>query len=149
MSNYEINSNTLAIIPISNNYSQVIEENNKYVVSKGVFQIIDHSCRYFGSSYEGRHVGAIDMIGVAYKTPILIEETQNLIFFPTLSSKSKQCMWISLNHINNYEKYYKETKLVFKNGYELFLNISEGSLKNQIYRATLLDSIARKRRKIS
>ena len=94
MNNYEINSKTSAIIPMKNNSSKVIEENNIFYINKNPISIIDHSCKYFGSSYEGRHIGTVNMIGKSYKTPILIEETHNIIFFPTLSSKSKECYWI-------------------------------------------------------
>ena len=33
-----------------------------------------------------------------------IEETNEIIFFPTESSKSANCIWISLNNIKSYEK---------------------------------------------
>ena len=147
MNNYEINDKTMAIIPISSNITQIIEEDDRFFVNKNSFEIVDHSCRYFGSSYEGRHTGSIEMLGISYKTPILVEETQNIIFFPTVSSKDTNCCWISLNKVENYEQNCKNSKVIFKNGYELDLNISIGSLKNQILRSTLLDSIVRKRRK--
>ena len=147
MNNYEINEKTMAIIPISSDITQIIEEDDRFFVNKNSFEIVDHSCRYFGSSYEGRHIGSIEMLGISYKTPILVEETQNIIFFPTVSSRDVKCCWISLNKVENYEKKLKKSKIIFKNGYELDLNISIGSLKNQILRSTLLDSIVRKRRK--
>lgn len=149
MNNYEINSKTLAIIPMKNNISKVIEENNIFYINKNPISIIDHSCKYFGSSYEGRHIGTVNMIGKSYKTPILIEETHNIIFFPTLSSKSKECYWISLNNIEKYKVDNINSTVIFKNGYKLNLNISYGSLENQILRSTLLDSIVRKHQKIS
>lgn len=147
MKNYEINSKTMAIIPISNNITRIIEENDEFFINKNAFQIVDHSCKYFGSSYEGRHIGTISMLGIAYKTPILIEETQNIIIFPTLTPKASDCCWILLDKIKDYKKIDKKSKIIFKNDYELSLNISIGSLENQIYRSTMLDSIIRKRRK--
>lgn len=149
MNNYEINSNTLAIIPIKNNTSKVIEVNNEFYINNKPINIIDHSCKFFGSSYEGRHIGTMNMIGKSYKTPILIEETNNIIFFPTLSSKSDECCWISLNNLDNYVIDDINSIVIFKNGYKLNLNISYGSLENQILRSTLLDSIIRKHQKIS
>lgn len=149
MNNYEINSKTLAIIPISKNMSKIIEEEAEFIVNKEPIEIIDHSCRYFGSSYKGRHEGTKEILGINYKTPILIEETRNIIFFPTCSSRLSTCCWLSLEKIENYDKYSTFSKVIFKNGYELKLNISIGSLENQILRSTMLDSILRKRRKIS
>ena len=147
MENYEINSKTMAIIPITDRVSHIIEEDDDFFINQNSFDIVDKSCRYFGSSYEGRHIGTISMLGISYKTPILVEETQNIITFPTLTPRDEKCCWISLNQIEKYMKNDKSSRVKFKNGYELNLDISYGSLENQIYRSTMLDSIVRKRRK--
>lgn len=149
MNQYEINLKTMAIIPISKTSSQVIEEDNKIIVNKTPFEIIDHSCRFFGSSYNGRHDGSKEILGINYKIPILVEESNDIIFFPTTSSRLNNCYWISLNKINNYKKHFKNSRIIFKNGEELILNISLGSLENQILRSTLLESNIRKRQKMS
>lgn len=149
MENYEINLKTMAIIPINKNKTKIIEEEEELIINNSAFKIIDHSCKYFGSSYEGRHHGTIEMTGISYKTPIIIEESKKIIFFPTMNAKADDCIWISLDKI---EKFYKKdyiTKLIFKNGYELNLDISLGSLQNQILRSSLLDSKIRKRIEIS
>lgn len=148
MEKYEINDKTLAIIPINKEKSKVIEIKNTYIVKMTPIQIIDHSCKYFGSSYLGRHEGTKEIIGTNYKTPVIIEETQNIIFFPTRSSRVIDCCWISLEQIYKCDEYHDISKVIFKNGYELIVNVSYGSLKNQIQRSTMLDSIVRKRRKI-
>ncbi len=147
MENYEINNSTLAVIALNEKQSKIIELDEIYVVEKSVFEIIDHSCKFFGSSYLGRHEGTKTMTGIKYKTPILIEESHNIIFFPTCSTRMDNCMWISLNNIKNYSKYKKNSKIIFKNDYELILNISYGSLENQILRSTLLDSTLRSHKK--
>jgi len=146
MEECEINSNTLVIISINDKQAKVIEEQNMYIINKNSNEIIDHSCKYFGSSYLGRHEGTKNLIGINYKTPILIEETKNIIFFPTCSMRLSDCIWISLNKIKDYYKYNRNSKILFKNGYELELNISIGSLENQILRSTLLESVLRKRK---
>lgn len=149
MENYEINIKTMAIIPIDKNKTKILEEDEEIIVNNNSFKIIDHSCRYFGSSYEGRHFGTVEITGIAYKTPIIIEESKNIIFFPTSNARSSDCIWISLDKIDKYNKKDYKTRLIFKNGYELDLDISLGSLENQILRSTLLDSKLRKRLKIS
>ena len=146
MEKYEINSNTLAIISISKNQSKIIENDNVYIINKNSNEIIDHSCRYFGSSYNGRHEGTKELIGINYKSPIIIEETKNIIFFPTCSTRLNNCNWISLDKIKDYKKYNKNTKIIFKNDIELEINISLHSLENQILRSTLLESVIRKRK---
>lgn len=146
MNNYEINSSTLAIIPFNNNISKVIEENEIIEIKKDTTQIIDNSCRYFGSSYIGRFEGTKSLLGINYKSPILIEETREIIFFPTTSPRLNECHWISLKHVEKLIKKENQTTILFKNGLELDLNISYGSLENQLLRATRLQSIVRDRK---
>lgn len=144
--NYEINSSTLAIIPISKNVSKIIEEEEIITVNKTTTEIIDDSCKFFGSSYLGRHEGTKNLIGIHYKAPIVIEESNDIIFFPTASPRFDNCYWISLKKILKYKKEDGKTIIVFKNGYELPINISTGSLENQILRSTLLESVLRSRK---
>ena len=63
---YEINEETLAIIAVDKNYSEVYELNDHYVIEKGSNKIMEDSCRYFGSSLDGRRKGTEYMIGVNY-----------------------------------------------------------------------------------
>lgn len=143
---YEISSTTIAIIPLEKRKSKIIEEDNHYVVLKSTTEIINDSCKYFGSSYEGRHEGTKSLTGINYKSPIIVEETNEMIFFPTCSPRFDNCYWIALRHIDKYEKEKNKCKILFKNGYLLPLDISYGSLQNQILRSTLLQSIIRDRK---
>ena len=145
--NYEINNSTLAILPIDDCTSKVIESTEEYIVNKSSFNIIEDSCMYFGSNYQGRYEGTKKLIGMSYKLPIIIEESRNIIFFPTSSPKLSECMWISLN---NLDKYYSDENdnsyIDFKNGYKLKLNISKFALENQILRASRLEFVLRSRK---
>lgn len=143
---YEINSETLVIIPINETTSRVVEEKETYIVRKSTTEIIDDSCRYFGSSYLGRHEGTKSLMGVNYKSPIIVEESKEIIFFPTSSPRFDNCYWIALDKIQNHSKSKVGTIIKFINGYELEVNISSASLENQILRATKLESILRKRK---
>ena len=102
MNEYEINAETLAIIPISSHVSKIIEKHDTFIVNKSTLEIIDDSCRFFGSSYKGRHEGTKSILGVSYKAPIVIEESRDLIFFPTHSPRFDECCWISLSEIEKY-----------------------------------------------
>lgn len=146
---YEINESTLAILPISESASRVIERNNEYIVDKNPFSIIEHSCRYFGSSYNGRFDGTKAILGFNYKSPIYIEETNEILFFPTESPKLSTCCWISYKNIDKIDEINGASKILFINGYELLLDISVYCLKNQYVRSMILQEIMRKRRKIS
>ena len=114
--NYIINSNTVAIIPIKNKITRVIEKDDSFYVNENSMKIIENSCEYFGSSYLGRHIGTKNLTGINYKSPIIIEETKNIIFFPTTSPKQLDCSWISLNYINNYIKKDGKIEVFFENG---------------------------------
>ena len=49
MISYEINCDTLALLPVSENETKVIERNIVFLVKKPVMEIIENSCKYFGS----------------------------------------------------------------------------------------------------
>ncbi len=138
---YEINRGTLILIPVTDKISQVIEENDQFLVNKSTTKIIDDSCKYFGSSYLGRKEGTKKLIGVNYKAPIIVCETGGIIFFPTSSPRFDHCFWISLKNIKDYLKNKDNKGIVsFKNGKEIELDLSYFILENQIYRATMLES---------
>lgn len=139
--NYEINRGTLIIIPVTDKISQVIEDNDQFLVKKSTTKIIDDSCKYFGSSYLGRKEGTKKLIGVNYKAPIIVCETGGIIFFPTSSPRFDNCYWISLNNVKDYIRSNDNKAVVsFKNGKEIQLDLSYFILENQIYRATMLES---------
>ena len=140
MNDYEINSATLAIIPLGENISEVYEEEAKYIVNKSPNAIIKDNCEFYGSSYEGRCKGTKNLTGIKSKYPIIIEESRNIIFFPTSSVRSEDNIWIALNHIKDYSKRDLNSKITFKNNEKLELNISYYSLDNQICRAYMLNS---------
>ena len=138
MKNYEINTKTLAIIPISEKKTKVIEENDEFIVENSAFNLIDESCKFFGSSYDGRVRGAKNLINVTAKIPILIEESRKIIFFPTTSSRLKKCTWISLNNLYEYHSLNKTTDIIFCCGKKINIPFSYGVIDNQILRATRL-----------
>ena len=143
---YEVNNSTLAVIAIDENSSRIIEKERDFIVNTPAMKIIENSCSYFGSSYNGRYEGTKRLTGISYKSPIIIEESTNMIFFPTASPRITNCSWISLNNIMEYKRCEKKANLVFYNGYKLELDVSFNVLENQIMRATRLDSILRKRK---
>ena len=140
MKDYEINSATLAIVPIGDEISKVYEEEEEYIVNKSSNSIIKDNCEFYGSSYEGRCIGTKSLTGIKTKYPIIIEESRNIIFFPTSSTRTKQSTWIALNKVKNYKKKNQNSEVLFKNEEKIDLDISFYSLENQIVRATMLKS---------
>lgn len=144
---YEIHDGTLAVLSKEQGKSEILEEDKQYVVEEKPYKIMDDSCQFFGSSYEGREKGSQKMLGSSrYKVPIIVEETKNVIFFPTVSPSSQDCCWLALNKIKHYEKCDQNTKIIFKNGQEIVLPISYRTVENQVLRATRLEAIMHNRK---
>ncbi len=140
MEDYEINSSTLAIVPLGEDISKVYEEEAEYIISKSPNAIIKENCEFYGSSYSGRCSGTKKLTGIKSKFPIIIEESRNIIFFPTSSVRSDNNTWIALNNIKEYKEDNLNSTITFKNNENLELDISYYSLDNQICRAHMLNS---------
>ena len=138
MNNYEINDDTLAIIPKNNKLTIVYEKYNNYIINQNIKDIINNSCKYYGSTFEGRKIASSSILKVNYKVPIMIEESKNMVFFPTTSLRNNNCSWISLNNIERYERNYRGSKIYFNTGKTLIIPISYGILNNQILRSSRL-----------
>jgi len=146
---YEINGDTLALIYVKENVTRILEINTEFNVNDNISNIVDYSCRFFGSSFEGRVQGSKHSIGMNYKLPIIIEETQEIIFFPTTAFKTKDCVWISLSNIDKHYRDGKKSVIKFKNKKTLNINLTYGALQSQISRATILLFKLKSRKKMS
>ncbi len=146
MNEYEINDDTLAIIPIDECRSKIIEKSKSFIVNQPTIKIIDVSCQYFGSSYQGRFLGTKNLIGISHKAPIIIEESKEIIFFPTTSPRLFNCAWISLKNLQNYKRNNDSTTIIFNNGHLLNLEISYATVDSQVLRAARLESVLRLRK---
>jgi len=147
MNTYEINEDTLALIPTDETNVKVYEMDNIFDYSGNCNEIMDNSCKYYGSTYEGRREGSKYILGASYKLPIIIEESKFLIFFPTESPLLDSCIWLSLNNIEKIEKNKLDTTIYFVNNKKINIPISYKIIENQILRATRLESLLRKRQK--
>lgn len=148
MEEYEITSETCALISISENETEVIELGKKFIVASKLTDVLRRSCEFYGCTLEGRIKGSQTQLGMKYKLPIIIENTKELIFFPTSSPRLENCSWISLKNIKHYEENRFGSIIEFIDDNKLILPISLESLENQIFRATKLMLISRKRSKM-
>ncbi|MBQ9019523.1 MAG: competence protein ComK [Bacilli bacterium] len=141
---YEVSKGTLAILPNEKNSSLVYEDDERYIIHQSPFEIMEESCKYFGSTYEGRKNGAKNMLGAEYKVPIIVEDSSNLILFPTTSPQAEDCVWISLKRVEKIEKIDNiNTKIIFDNKREIIVDSSYRTIENQLSRASRLDLILR------
>lgn len=137
---YEISSATQAIVPLDEEKTMIYEEEGEYIITKPSNDIINYNCNFYGSSYDGRCEGTRSLLGIKSKLPIIIEESRNIIFFPTSSVRNKQSTWIALNKIESYHKNEKKCYIVFTDGRKVDFDISKFSLENQYCRAIMLKS---------
>ena len=144
---YEVNKGTLAIIPNGKESSLIYEDESRYIIEDNPLNIMEGSCKYFGSTFDGRIQGAKDILGAEYKVPIIIEDSNNLVVFPTSSPRSNDCCWISLNRVDNiYRIDNDNTKIVFDNEREIIVPCSFRSIENQFSRASRLKTVLHKRK---
>lgn len=146
MKDYEINEETVAVIPIDYYTTKIIEQDKEYIVNKKAYEIMDDSCKYYGSTYKGRLNASKKILDCSYKLPILIEESSGIVFFPTRSSLEEDCCWLNFNCIKDIIKKQNSSLITFKNNKTILLNISKLSLENQILRATKLTYIIYQRK---
>jgi len=148
MDNYEINASTLCIVPIDDKKSCVYEYDNKYIVNMSVIKIIERSCLFFGSTFLGRKEASCNLLNSLHKVPIIIEETNEIIFFPTNSPNNANCIWISYNNFESIEKIDKHfCKIYFKNHNQFKVEVSYFIITNQIMRCNRLKVEFNKRKK--
>lgn len=146
---YIINGETMAILPISqssNLCGKVIEMEREYMVNMKTTQIIDQSCRYYGSTLHGRKIGTKELIGITHKPPIAIDPSNAIYFFPTSSPNKPHCAWLSHAHISSFKKAtHDQTTVTFINGQTLTIDISINSFSNQFYRTAQLRTVVSSR----
>ncbi len=146
MKEYEINEETLAIIPVDKEKSLIYEKNDEFYIYNDAYRIIDNSCSYFGSSLLGRQIGSKKILGSGYKIPIIVEDSKEIIFFPTTSPNSIDCSWISLNNIKKLLKEENKTAIIFDNDQKIIIDVPYLSVQNQILRSSRLSTILKKRK---
>ncbi|MCH1626855.1 competence protein ComK [Fredinandcohnia quinoae] len=142
---YEINRYTMAILPVmigNDLFSRIIEVEDEFIVAMKPIEIVDRSCRYYGSSLKGRREGTKEMMGITHKAPIIIEASNKIYFFPTASPRIPRCAWLS--HIYILDKNYaghEKTNVIFTTKKSIQINVSLGSFESQLYRTAQLRTV--------
>ncbi|QOR67464.1 competence protein ComK [Cytobacillus suaedae] len=145
LKDYEVNRKTMSILPVTiknRKFSKVMETDGEYLVAMKPTDIVERSCRYFGSSLKGRQEGTRELMGVTHKAPIIVEATSMIYLFPTASPTKSDCAWISHSYVVKHSSDGSEkTVVTFSNDKSILLPISEGSFENQLYRTSHLRTI--------
>ena len=143
---YEIDLSTVMLIGIDEEKTKVISFDNELYVNYDSKKIVDYSCKFFGSSLTERVNMTKRLINVNSKSPIIVEESRNIIFFPLKSVREKCNIWISFNNLEKYIKKGDKTLFIFKNGKEVSIDFSYYIIDNQVTRSLMLDYEIKKRR---
>ena len=134
MDEYIINNNVLCFTQDIDNEKEVliIEKDKKFNISTDCFKFLKKCCLLYGHSYNTQRQLVIDTFNYYIKTPIIVSNCNNIIFFPTTAPKSKECIWISYNNIDRYVKENNYTKIYFKGGKILNISVPYSTVDNQI-----------------
>ena len=143
---YEIDLSTLMLIGIDDNSTKVITLDDEFVINLDSKKIIDNSCKFFGFCLNDRVNMTKRLINIKSKSPIIIEESRDIIFFPLKSIRDKCNIWISFNNLEKYIKSNNKTLFVFNGNKEVIIDFSYYIIDNQVTRSLMLDYEVKKRR---
>ena len=146
---YIINGETVVMMSISNSSCRIYEAENVFEVDISLKEILEESCKYFGSSLEGRIESSKYHLKYDYKLPIIIDENREIIIFPTKSYNSLNSYVIFINQIKDYEKTDNGIKIILKNNKVIEINESFGIFENQYLRSLKLLNALKNMKKIS
>jgi competence protein ComK len=139
---YEVNPFTMFIKPIvygSKIYSEIFEVEDEFLSPFKPLELIKSSCEYYGCDYEGRRNGTKQLVGYAHKIPIAIDPTNRIFFFPTTSPNRHECIWISHEHVRDFERINpQETLILFSNNQSYKFPVSCSSIISQLERTAYL-----------
>ena len=118
-----------------NNFNTVMINTDGKIIINGNFirSILNKSCIFYGSSLNGRLKGSKDLLKCRYKLPIIISESNRLIFFPV-----NKYFWINFNMIESFEKKENHIIITFKNGYKKSIFVSYRVVNNQMLKCSRL-----------
>ena len=143
---YEIDLSTVMLIGVDDDNTKIITLDDEFIIDTDSKKIVDNSCKFFGSSLTDRVNMTKRLININSKSPIIIEESRNIIFFPLKSIRDKCNIWISFNNLEKYVKSDDKTMFIFKNEKEVIIDFSYYIIDNQVTRSLMLDYEVKKRR---
>lgn len=147
MDNYILNKNVLCFTQDVDDTNSiiVIEKNKKFNIKANCLKFLKKSCKYYGHSYNLQRQLIIENFNFYIKTPIILSESNMIIFFPTASPTSSECIWISYNNIDRYVKDNEYTKIYFNGGKVLKVSASYATIDSQITKCIKIEKYINKK----
>ena len=143
---YEIDLSTVMLISLDDIKTKIITMDDEFILDMDSKKIIDNSCKFFGSSLNDRVNMTKRLINIKSKSPIIIEESRDIIFFPLKSIREKCNIWISFNNLLKFVKSGDKTIFYFKGNKQVEIDFSYYIIDNQVTRSLMLDYEVKKRR---
>ena len=143
---YEIDLSTVMLVGLDDIKTKIITMDNEFILDIDSKKIIDNSCKFFGSSLNDRVNMTKRLINIKSKSPIIIEESRDIIFFPLKSIRDKCNIWISFNNLEKFVKSEDKTIFYFKGNKQVEIDFSYYIIDNQVTRSLMLDYEVKKRR---
>ena len=143
---YEIDLSTVMLISLDDIKTKIITMDDEFVIDVDSKKIIDNSCKFFGSSLNDRVNMTKRLINIKSKSPIIIEESRDIIFFPLKSIRDRCNIWISFNNLEKFVKSGDKTIFYFKGNKQVEIDFSYYIIDNQVTRSLMLDYEVKKRR---
>jgi len=133
---------------VNNNTYYIYFDGNKTIVNELgiefyydyniIKKILENSCLYYGSSFNGRIDGAKSYIQSKYLLPIIISDKNEIVLFPVKGVKNDEIIWFNLKYVKNYIKINEFVEIIFFNDFRKKYMISYNIFNNQILKASRL-----------
>ena len=147
MDHYIMNDKTLAVIGIDYKFCRVLEEKDEFLVSQNWQNVLNESCLYYSSSFQGRIDGSKVILNKEYKVPIILQEMGALVFFPVGNQTDYNCIWISLKNLNYYTVQKEGIHLFFRENKDLMLTSGLQAFESQLLKSYNLEKLFISRQK--
>ncbi|AJD92217.1 hypothetical protein JMA_29000 [Jeotgalibacillus malaysiensis] len=139
---YKINTSTMAIRCARHLEFQthIIETNKSCYSMQPPLKLLEYACKMGGSTYKGRQESVRFKFGIHSKIPILVNQNEETIMFPTHSPTHINNTWISLEHFHkayDHEDRAKST-VEFINGERITVMCSLKTILKQHQRVSAL-----------
>ncbi|WP_165820794.1 competence protein ComK [Pueribacillus theae] len=136
---YIMTSDTMALVPHLNQYGELwsfgMELNRTILIRKNPKTILNDSCKFFGSSYEGRVDGTKAIMNRGKMYPIAICVPLDMYMFPLVSPNNYTCVWLSYVHIRDIDAYQTHhAKITFMNEQQLIVTKSKKLVESKKFR---------------
>lgn len=135
---FKITRDTKAINLCDTGYyrSEIFENNETFYSVRSPLSLLDDGCISGGASLEGREVAVGKILNTRTKLPVPVDPDNGIYMLPTLSKRNKDCVWLSYYQIDKYEQVDERTLVVFKDGTNIYVKVSEAVLDLQFKRTS-------------